>query len=162
MCLRLPFTPDTHLAVHQDVKANPKHLEEVPVVGPILHEVPGKPWGRGKVTGMMEKRLGWRVPRASWMQEPLEVYKEVPCPPVLYRRGIVGRNPSLIPGMLYSTITLTPDIGNFPSQSWPGGPQGNGEPGVGLRPLSFCSLLGQSQEDGSFPGSSAPLLGTPA
>lgn len=34
---------DSHLAVHKDVKADPKHLEEVPVVGPILYEVPGKP-----------------------------------------------------------------------------------------------------------------------
>lgn len=34
---------DSHLAVHKDVKANPKHLEEVPVVGPVLYEVPGKP-----------------------------------------------------------------------------------------------------------------------
>ena len=80
MCLRLPFTPDTHLAVHQDVKANPKHLEEVPVVGPILHKVPGKSWGRGEVARMMEKRLGSRVPRPSGTQEPLEVHEEAPCP----------------------------------------------------------------------------------
>lgn len=71
MCLRPPFTLHTHLAVHQDVKANPKHLEEVPVVGPILHKVPGKPWGRGEVAGMMEKHLASEVPRASGMLEPL-------------------------------------------------------------------------------------------
>lgn len=42
------FTWDTCLAVHKDVKANPKHLEEVPVVGSILHKVPGKPGGMGR------------------------------------------------------------------------------------------------------------------
>ena len=59
MCLWLPLTVDTHLAVHEDVKANPKHLEEVPVVGPILHEVPGKPWGRGEVAGEGDGELSW-------------------------------------------------------------------------------------------------------
>lgn len=60
---------DTYLAIHEDVKANPKHLEEVPVVGPILHEVPGKPWGRSEVGGeMTENSLGLGVHRASGMQ----------------------------------------------------------------------------------------------
>lgn len=52
MCLSYdpPILPsDTHLAIHQDVKANPKHFEEVAVVGSILHEVPGEPWARGGV-----------------------------------------------------------------------------------------------------------------
>lgn len=39
----LSLALDTHLAIHQDVEADPKYLEEVPVVGLVLHEVPGKP-----------------------------------------------------------------------------------------------------------------------
>lgn len=59
MSLAAPHT-DTHLAIHEDVKANPKHLEEVPVVGPVLHEVPGKPWGGGEVAGKRWRTaLGW-------------------------------------------------------------------------------------------------------
>lgn len=81
MSLAAPH-PDTHLAVHKDVKANPKHLEEMPVVGPILHEVPGKPWGKGEVGGqVMEKHLGWGIPRASGMQGPLEVHEDSSTPP---------------------------------------------------------------------------------
>lgn len=54
LCLWLSLAPDTHLAIHENVKANPKHLEEVPVVGPVFHEVPGKPWGKGEVAEMSD------------------------------------------------------------------------------------------------------------
>lgn len=68
---------DPHLAIHEDVKANPKHLEEVPAAGPILHKMLGKPWGRGDVAGeVIEKHLGLGVPRVSGMQGPLEVPKD--------------------------------------------------------------------------------------
>lgn len=76
----------THLAVHEDVEANPKHLEEMPAVGPILHEVPGKPWGRSEVGGGRgrrwndEKHSRWGVPRASGMQGPLDVPEDSPPP----------------------------------------------------------------------------------
>lgn len=81
MSLAAPHA-DTHLAIHEDVKANPKHLEEVPVVGPILHEVPGKPWGGGEVAGeMMENHLGLGVVKASGMQGPLEDHKDSSMPP---------------------------------------------------------------------------------
>lgn len=78
-----PAAPHTapHLSIHEDVKANPKHLEEVPAVGPILHEMLGKPWGRGEVAGgVTEKRLRAGVPRAPEMQGPLQVHEDSPMP----------------------------------------------------------------------------------
>lgn len=75
---------DTYLAIHEDVKANPKHLEEVPVIGPILHEVPGKPWRRGDVGGeMTENYLELGVHIASGMQCPLEIYKDSPTSSII-------------------------------------------------------------------------------
>lgn len=59
MCAWLSLILSTHLPVHKDVKANPKHLEEVPVVGPILHKVPGKPWESGEVAGEGDGKLSW-------------------------------------------------------------------------------------------------------
>lgn len=59
MCLWLSFTLDTHLAIHENVKANPKHLKEVAVVGPVFHEVPGKPWGKGEVAEKGDGEQFW-------------------------------------------------------------------------------------------------------
>lgn len=81
-CLWLPPTLSViHLAIHKDVKANPKHLEEMPVVGPILHIVLGKPGGRSELQGVTEKHS-----RASGLQGPFEAHEDSAYPQY-YREG---------------------------------------------------------------------------
>lgn len=70
----------------------------------------------------MENHLGLRVLKASGMHGPLEVHKDSSMPaPNIIEMGS-QRVPDLIPGMLYSALTLTLDVSNFPNPSWPGGP----------------------------------------
>lgn len=129
LCVWLPFTADTHLAGHQNVKANPKHLEEVPVVGPVLHEVPGKPWGRGRrlQQKVMENQPESRVHGASGMQERFEVHEAGPVPLNVHRGGITSRTPGHIPG----TTALTPDVGMSPARPGQGGLEGTESQGQG-------------------------------
>lgn len=111
---------------------------------------------------MTDKHPRWGVPRASGMQGPFEAHEDSP-PHNIIEGGATGRTPGLMPGMLYSTLILTPRAAISPASPGQVGLQGT-KSRAGAQAskvvLPAGSLRGQPPDDRSYPVSWAPLPGT--